>query len=360
MSSERADSPSVTRSVRTTCAVVGQLDDGTPYFSPMGEVVGDHSHVICHLCGRAFKSVAAHLTSHGWTKAQYCQAFGLERGQSLEGAETRKLRATAFTARLVFEPAVRAGSALGHQRARTGELTRDAANAARGRPFPAQRRRRSQRPITPAAKLGLARANRERADVRLAAMANQIARQQGYSDIGGLVQDKLAAGRSMAAISRDCGLSKDWMSRHLSRLDPSVAEHARASRAAQLDVRWLLAVERLGFSDVGSYLRQRHLLDRATVNAIANEVGLSFHTVKAALIRHGIAASPHVAKRYVAYRRAEAVTSALGVESISDYVTCAQRLGWTWQRMAAESGQPETWLRRHAATDTASTCFGWG
>lgn len=355
MSAESADSPSVPRSVRTARAIVGHLEDGTPYFTAIGEVAADHSHVICHLCGRAFKSVAAHLTSHGWTKAQYCQAFGLERSQSLEGAQTRKLRATAFAARLVFEPAVRTGSALGRERARTGELTRDAANAARGRPFPVQRRRRSQRPVSPAAQLGLARANRERADKQLAAIADQIARQQGYSDIGGLVQDRLAAGHSMAAISRDCGLSKDWMSRHLRRLDPSAAEFARASRPEQFDTRWLSAIESLGFSDVGSYLRRRHIVDRATVNAIASEVGLSFHTVKAALKRHDILASPHVTKRDGADRRAEAVTSALGVDSISDYVIRAQGLGWTWQRMAVESGQPETWLRRHAAIDSAPT-----
>jgi AraC-like DNA-binding protein len=347
VSSERADSPAVARSLRVARAIVGYLDDGTPYFSPIGEVVADHSRVICHLCGGAFKSVAAHLTSHGWTKAQYCEAFGLERSQSLEGAQTRKLRATVFAARLVFEPAVRAGSALGHQRARTGDLTRDAANAARGRPFPEQRRRRSQGLLTPAAQLGLARANRERADKQLSAMADQIARQQGYSDIARLVQDKLAAGHSMAAISRDCGLSKDWMSRHLRRLDPSAAELARASRSEQLDARWFSAIESLGFSDVGGYLRQRHLVERATISAIANEVGLSFHTVKAALKRHDIVASPHVTKRYGEDRRVETVTSALGVDSISDYVRRAKRLGWTWQRMAAESGQSETWLRRH-------------
>jgi hypothetical protein len=64
---------------------VGVLDDGTPYFAPLGEIVVDGSRVICHLCGRALRSVVAHLPSHGWTKDQYCEAFGLERGQPLEG-----------------------------------------------------------------------------------------------------------------------------------------------------------------------------------------------------------------------------------------------------------------------------------
>ena len=53
--------------------------------------------MTCHLCGRSFRSVPAHLAAHGWTKQQYCEVFGLERGQSLEGPQTRKLRGAAFT-----------------------------------------------------------------------------------------------------------------------------------------------------------------------------------------------------------------------------------------------------------------------
>src|SRR5262249_56789694 len=85
----------------------------------------------------------AHLRVHGWTKLAYCEAFGLERGQSLEGPETRKLRAVALASRLVFEPAMRQGSAAGHARARAGALARDAARAATGRRLPEQRRRQA-------------------------------------------------------------------------------------------------------------------------------------------------------------------------------------------------------------------------
>ena len=119
--------------------VVGVLADGTPFYAPIGEVLVADARVTCHLCGRSFRSVTAHLRAHGWSKERYCTAFGLERTQSLEGHETRKLRSAAFAARLIFEPAVREGSAAGRARARAGELARDAAAAARGRPFPEQR-----------------------------------------------------------------------------------------------------------------------------------------------------------------------------------------------------------------------------
>src|ERR1700743_3222760 len=107
----------VWRSVRP---VVGVLADGTPYYAPVGEIASDGTTVTCHLCGRSLKSVAAHLRVHGWTKAAYCETFGLERGQSLEGRETRKRRAASFAPRLIFDPAIRAGSAAGRPRAPAG------------------------------------------------------------------------------------------------------------------------------------------------------------------------------------------------------------------------------------------------
>src|SRR5512142_347753 len=121
---------------------VGVLADGTPHFAPLGEVVVEGSRVICHLCGRALRSVTAHLRRHGWTKQAYCEMFGLERGQSLEGPDTRKLRAAAFTSRLAFDPTIRAGSAAGRQRARSGAPARDAAAAATGRRHPKSSLRR--------------------------------------------------------------------------------------------------------------------------------------------------------------------------------------------------------------------------
>jgi ROS/MUCR transcriptional regulator protein len=329
--------------------IVGVLPDGTRYFAPVGQVVEDGALVICHLCGRAFRSVAAHLTSHGWTKAQYCDAFGLERRQSLEGADTRKLRSAAFSARMVFEPALRSGSAHGRELARSGQLSRQAADAARGRPFPEQRRQRSRTAVSAAARSQLAQANRERAHQRIAAVAGDVARRRGYEYIGQLVQDMIRAGRSLTEISLDCGLHKDWMSRHLPRLDPVAAAAATAS-IDRLDARWLPALSTIGFADVASYLRHRHLVEHKSVNAIAREIGLSFHAVTAALSRHGLEVAPHAAKRHAAQARVAEVAAALGVDSVVEFIEQRRAQGWTWQQLSSASGQPETWLRRQAAS----------
>jgi ROS/MUCR transcriptional regulator protein len=345
VAADLAGSASATAVPAQGVPIVGVLSDGMPYFAPIGQVVADDSRVTCHLCGRSFRSVVAHLRSHGWTKAQYCDTFGLERGQSLEGPDTRKLRSVSFSARLVFDPAVRDGSARGRARARSGQLTQEAASAARGRPFPEQRRQRSRTAMSASARMQLARANRERAAERLAAVAGEVARRQGYADIGQLVRDGLAAGQSLSAISRACGLNKDWMSRHLPRLAPTAAAAAIAGDG-RLDPRWLPALRTIGFEDVGSYLRQRHLVEHWSVNAIAREVGLSFPAVKSALFRHGINIELHATKRRVALQRSAALAATLGVPSITEFIESRRAQGWTWQQLAAASGQPVSWLRR--------------
>jgi hypothetical protein len=342
----RAEAPR--RSGRGLRPVVGVLADGTAFYAPVGEVVVEGSLVSCHLCGRSFRSVAAHLSGHGWTKQQYCEAFGLERSQALEGPETRKLRAAAFTARLLFEPAVRQGSATGRQRARSGELTRDAASAARGRPFPEQRRRKAtvaRAAIKPAV---LAQASSDRARRQLMAIAIEVARQHGYPDLRAFVIARTQDGASLATISREAGLHKDWLSRHLGRIDPAAAEAVRRGASERPDTRWQAALRRTGYPDVATYLRERHIEERQTVNAIAAETGLSHHAVTSALRRHGLATVPHARKRHEARRRASVVATNFGYADIAAYIASRRDSGWTWRAIVAESGQPETWLRRHA------------
>jgi hypothetical protein len=156
------------------------------------------------------------------------------------------------------------------------------------------------------------------------------------------------AGHSLTGISIACGLDKDWMSRHLPRLSPEAAA-AATTGGARLDARWLPAVRLLGFEEVAGYLRQRHLVEHMSVNAIAREVGLSFHAVKSALARHGVDPSPHATKRHAAQTRAADVAAALGADSVREFIQQRRAQGWTWRQLAAASGQPETWLRRQAS-----------
>jgi lambda repressor-like predicted transcriptional regulator len=330
--------------------VVAVLADGTPCYAPIGEaVVVDSALVTCHLCGRSLRSVTAHLKAHGWTKDAYCEAFGLERGQSLEGPQTRKLRATAFTARLLFDAAIREGSAAGRERARAGHLARDASAAARGRAIPEQRRRKALRALAAVPPGVVAQANSQRARMRLADVAAGAAARAGYPDIRAMVLARAADGASLAAISREAGLHKDWLSRHLEEIEPDAAPAVRRALAARRDAAWRPALRRLGFADVPSYLRDRHLARHQTVAAIAAEAGLSHHAVAAALGRHGLDRTPHAAKRHESGRRAAEVAAGFGFDTLAGYLAQRRAAGWTWRAIAAESGQPPSWLRRRAS-----------
>ena len=337
----------LTRPVRPVADV---LADGTPCYAPIGEVViVDGSLVVCHLCGRQLRSVTAHLKSHGWTKEAYCEAFGLERGQSLESPQTRKLRAAAFTARLVFDASIREGSAAGRDRARAGDLARDAATAARGRPVPEQRRRKALRSLAAVSPTAVAQANSERARRRLAEVAATAARRAGYPSMRALVLAHATDGASLAAISRTAGLHKDWLSRHLGDVDPETASAVRTLQHERWDAGWRPALSRLGFDDVAGYLHQRHITRHWTVTAIAAEAGLSHHAVASALRRHGLGQTAHAAKRHASQQRAADVAAGLGFGDIFGYLADRRAAGWTWRAIAAESGQPPSWIRRQAA-----------
>jgi AraC-like DNA-binding protein len=340
--------PARRRDERAARPVVAVLADGTPAFAPIGEVVVSDARVVCHLCGRALRSVTAHLRVHGYTKEAYCAAFGLERGQSLEGPDTRKLRAAALTSRLVFDRAFRAGSAAGRQRARSGELTRDAAVAATGRSHPEQRRRKARRALAGIPAEAVARANAERASRHVAQVSAEVASRHGYPDLGAFVLARTAAGASLAAISREAGLHKDWLSRHLADVAPTVAASVPGQRPARPDARWRPALDRTGFPDVPRYLQERHVRQHRTVNAMAAEIGVTHHAIESALRRHGLDRVAHAAARQAAGERAAEVAARLGYHSLGGYLCERRAAGWTWRAMAAESGQPESWLRRQA------------
>ena len=83
-----------------------------------------------------------------------------------------------------------------------------------------------------------------------------------------------------------------------------------------------------------------------TISAIGAEIGMSNHAVAAALTRHGLSRTAHAGKRHAARERAAQVAAALGVDSVARYVAERRAAGWTWSAMAAECGQPASWLRR--------------
>ncbi|GIF45735.1 hypothetical protein DFJ67_0628 [Asanoa ferruginea] len=325
-----------------------RLDDGTPYYAPLGRLLEDGDRVCCHLCGSWFLSVASHLRVHGWTKADYVAAFGLELGNPLSGEATRKRRSAALTARLAVEPTLRDALAAARTRSRTGELTAAAASAARGRPHPAQRRAKTLANLARISPEARASGARRYAEDRLRELARQVAHRFGFEDFAAYVAARLSDGRSLAAISREAGQHKDWLSRHVAALAPtSIRPHASDARLRPVAVRH-------GFADPAAYLRARHVGEHRSVAAIAAETGVTRGTILTALRHHGISPMPHATKRHQAADRDRAVARGLGFDSLAAYVAAGRAQGHTWKRLAADSGLPETTLRRHARVSSAT------
>ncbi len=73
---------------------LGRLPSGEQYFAPIGEMRSDGERMQCHLCGRWYRMVGgSHLLSaHGWTTAEYRDAFLLNLTTSTVGPATRELK----------------------------------------------------------------------------------------------------------------------------------------------------------------------------------------------------------------------------------------------------------------------------
>ncbi|TCK25802.1 hypothetical protein [Pseudonocardia endophytica] len=331
---------------------VGELSDGTVHFVPIGEMEIDEEAARCHLCGDWFRSVGVHLRVHGWDRAGYRDAFGLERGQSLESLTTQRRRSTALTRRRARDPRVRAGCETGLRWATSGELTRAAATSARGRRQPEQRRRKTVRALESISVRARAEATTRASVARLRDTADRVARSAGHDSIGDLVRERVGAGASLAELSREAGLHKDWLCRHLATIDPESAEEIRPLVSGPRPVRHDAALrERVGaagFDDVGDYLRRRHLTEHRTVASIATELGVSRPSVDAAMTRHGVPVTVHAAVRRRTEERAAAVATDFGYACLADYLHARRSVGLSWRRIAHECGQPATWLRRRS------------
>jgi hypothetical protein len=73
---------------------LGHLPSGEAYFAPIGEMSSDGERMQCHLCGRWYRMVGGShlLTAHGWTTAEYRDAFLLNLTASTVGPATRELK----------------------------------------------------------------------------------------------------------------------------------------------------------------------------------------------------------------------------------------------------------------------------
>jgi len=257
------------------------LPDGTPAHVPPGRLtVGDDGRLACHLCGRWFAHLGGHLRRHGWTAAQYRDAVGLPLhvplcSESLSGQiKVRQKRAwdASPAARARFEP--------GRQLARSGELSRLAADASQdrdrsGRTPGAVRAARAQR-------LAAGRATTAR---RRQARLDGVVAAAGAADLAALLRARYASGSSLAELARLTGLGRIRLRAELvaagTGIRPAGANHlaSKQARAARNDAR---AAAQAGVPDIRAWLRSRYQ-QGATLRDLAGQVGHSVPWVRSRL-----------------------------------------------------------------------------
>jgi hypothetical protein len=199
----------VARSRRSTTAsvVVARAPDGTALFAPRGELVpeADGERVICHLCGRAYRDLAAsHVyRAHGLAPDACRVLAGLSPRHALQSPARSERQAARMRARIAGDPRIGAGMARGAALARSGELQHRAQQLHSQRPSALGRERQLTAGGTP---LGRSRAQafRARREERAHGLGSPISRPTTGPATASSVSSSSGSPRSSSARTAPC------------------------------------------------------------------------------------------------------------------------------------------------------------
>lgn len=251
------------------------LSDGTGLHAPHGELAvdADSGRLCCHLCGRWFVALGAHVRVHGYTADSYRTTMGLCSSLGLV-AETLSAKLRRRTAAQYDASAeVREHLGIGQAMARSGQLAwrRRAATACQPEPLQRVRERRQQ--------LAAGRASQD--DVRRAELGERLAA-LGAADLPSFLRSAYAAGGSLDALASATGLGRARLRRALVEAGVAVrptgsnTTAGKRSRARAADER---AADRLGVPDLHGWLRERYA-EGWTLGQLSRAVGHSSHWVR--------------------------------------------------------------------------------
>jgi len=229
------------------------LPDGTVLFAPPGALLVEPSEglICCHLCGRWWVSLGAHVRAHGYTAAGYREAMGLRLTVALAAKRLTSAIGRRQHERYIADPLLRQRLEVGHEMARAGELTLAAREGNATSSDRAQRRDERAREL---------RVGREtRAAVRRSALDRQV-QEGGSRDLSEFLRRAYEAGGSLDSLARASGLGRAALRRALAdagvTLRPAGANTA-AGKRSRVDSADLRAAERVGADDIRGWLRER-------------------------------------------------------------------------------------------------------
>lgn len=237
---------------RGTHAHLWTLADGTGLHAPYGQLVRDpdSGEVCCHLCGRWFRSLGAHLRLHGYTAAEYRDAMGLCRTRPMTSGELSEAIAQRQAAAYQRHPEVRDTLARGRATGRSGASV-SARNVVNRKPSAellairraTQRRSRQTR-------------DRQRDRVVQAKLA-----ELGFIDLGVYLRTAYAAGASLIDLRAATGLGTHRLKEAMAaagvvvRRPGDTTPAGRRSRARTAERE---AAARVGTDDITGWMLERH------------------------------------------------------------------------------------------------------
>ncbi|MFI6377282.1 MucR family transcriptional regulator [Streptomyces sp. NPDC050546] len=257
-------------------------DQGGREHPDFGRLIRDEATdtVACHVCGRSFRSLGAHLRVHGMTAEEYRQEFGLLRTRALSARSLSAEQSRRSRAEYQASEESQAYFATGRTMARTGELNRRRWNTTTKRAESTELRRLRQAALdtgrrTQARVAGARTAAALRAggftDLEQALRTVYVDRQHGIEDT-----------------ARVLALGKGRVRRLLGEYGIAVRPPGQNSAVGKRSRTWLndrAAAERVGADDITTWLRGR-TAEGATLRELAAATGRSIPWVAARIRVH--------------------------------------------------------------------------
>ncbi|MFD3377353.1 MULTISPECIES: MucR family transcriptional regulator [unclassified Streptomyces] len=231
--------------------------------------------VICHVCGRAFRSLGAHVRVHGMTAAEYRREFGLLRARALSARSFSQKQSDTRRAGYRASEGAQARFAAGRAMARSGELTRRRHITARTLADPEELRQVREESLT-AGRRTQARA----ADNRLTAAL----RAGGFTDLAQALRTVYVDRQhSIEDTARILAVGKGRLRRLLVEYGIEVrptGQNSASGRRSRIQLNDRAAAERVGARNITAWLRER-TAEGATLRELAAATGRSIPWVAA-------------------------------------------------------------------------------
>lgn len=249
-----------------------QAPDGTGLHAPWGTLVrDDDSRLACHLCGRWWTSLGAHVRVHGYTAATYREAMGLRSTVPLVAAGLSGRISARQRIRYDEDEDLRVRLATGHAILHAVPFRRRTS----GGPRPDR-----ERAIREALDRG-----RQVTAIRRAEALRALVEQAGHADLGSYLRTAYAAGASLQSLAETTGLGRQRLRKELAdagvplRASGRNTPEGKRTRMVTADRR---TAEHVGCADIRSWLSERRA-EGWSLRRLADETQRSVPWVSARL-----------------------------------------------------------------------------